>query len=309
MTRAVLLSLVVLGAALTAAPQQPTIQHAKIETRTSTALERDVAGLVASATDPVWIAWRVAIIDGEHNACCYSSFSQGDDNGNRGWSVGCGLEPQSPQPAGAPAIERTQFPAHTGPVTLEGGTGLIVLVRAVDHRIERLRTLSDDCPMDAGDRTMYWLDGVTGAASLQYLQALVVPTASATDERRAISDRALAAIALHRDTAAADILTTIAHTPDDTRLRAQALVQIGRRGGPQAAAELQRAIEQETSADVRRSALSGLLQLPNNEGVPVLIQLARTGKDATLRKDAMSRLQGSKDPRAIAFFEEILRRP
>jgi hypothetical protein len=244
----------------------------------------------------------VPIIDGEHNACCWSSW---DVNGDRGWSVGCGLEPQ---PAGAPAIDRTTFPAQSGPVKLEAGTGLVVLVRAVDHHVERLRTLSDDCPMDAGDRTLYWLDGVTGAASLQYLQTLVVHTDASNDPRRAIADRALSAIALHRDPAAGDILTAIAHTPDDTRLRGQALIQIGRRGGPKAAAELHSAIDKDPSADVRRSALSGLLQLPNNDGVPVLIQLTKTGKDAALRKDAMSRLSGSKDPRAIAFFEEILKR-
>jgi hypothetical protein len=192
-------------------------------------------------------------------------------------------------------------------VKLEGGTGLIILVRAVDKHIERLRTLSDDCPMDAGGRTVYWLDGVTGAASVQYLKTLIVPNSLSNNPRRAIGDRALSAIGLHRDPSAADILAGFSHTPDDTRLRGQALVQIGRRGGPKAAAELQSVIDKDPNADVRRSALSGLLKMPNNDGIPILIQLAKTGRDATIRKDAMSRLNGSKDPRAIAFFEEILK--
>jgi hypothetical protein len=302
MTRTALLSLLVLGTVVTATPQQPTIQHAKLEHRAVAALDRDVATLVAAASDPVWIAWRVPIIDGEHNACCWNSWN---DNGDRGWAVGCGLEPTLP---GAPATDRTQFPAQPGPVKLEGGTGLIILVRAVDHHIERLRTLSDDCPMDAGDRAMYWLDGVTGAASLQYLQTLIVPSALTNDPRRTIGDRAMGAIALHREPTAVDVLTGLAHTPNDTRLRGQALVQIGRRGGPKAAAELLAAIDKDASPDVRRSALSGLMQMPNGEGVPTLIQLAKTSKDATVRKDAVSRLSGSKDPRVIAFFEEVIKK-
>jgi HEAT repeat protein len=50
-----------------------------------------------------------------------------------------------------------------------------------------------------------------------------------------------------------------------------------------------------------------LSQLPKDEGVPLLIQQARTNKNAAVRKQAMFWLGQSKDPRALKFFEEILR--
>jgi len=50
-----------------------------------------------------------------------------------------------------------------------------------------------------------------------------------------------------------------------------------------------------------------LSQLPKDEGIPMLITLVRSSRDPAVRKQAMSALGQSKDPRALSFFEEILR--
>jgi HEAT repeat protein len=57
---------------------------------------------------------------------------------------------------------------------------------------------------------------------------------------------------------------------------------------------------------VKRRAISALQHLPNGEGIPLLIQLAKTSRNAEVRKEAMSSLGQSRDHRAIAFFEEVL---
>jgi len=54
------------------------------------------------------------------------------------------------------------------------------------------------------------------------------------------------------------------------------------------------------------AALFGLSQLENHSGVPALLDVARTSRDRELRKQAMFWLGQSGDPRALAFFEEIL---
>jgi len=46
--------------------------------------------------------------------------------------------------------------------------------------------------------------------------------------------------------------------------------------------------------------------LPKDEGVPMLIQVARTNRNPEVRKQAMFWLGQSKDPRAVKFFEDIL---
>jgi len=48
--------------------------------------------------------------------------------------------------------------------------------------------------------------------------------------------------------------------------------------------------------------------MPDGEGVPVLIQLAKSQRDLELRKQAMTSLQHSRDPRALAFFEEVIKK-
>jgi HEAT repeat protein len=57
---------------------------------------------------------------------------------------------------------------------------------------------------------------------------------------------------------------------------------------------------------VKKTAVSALARMPKDEGVPLLIQVARTNRNVDVRKQAMFWLGESKDPRAVSFFEEIL---
>ena len=54
-------------------------------------------------------------------------------------------------------------------------------------------------------------------------------------------------------------------------------------------------------------AVFALSQMPKDEGVPLLINVARTHANPAVRKQAMFWLGQSKDPRALKFFEEVLR--
>lgn len=59
--------------------------------------------------------------------------------------------------------------------------------------------------------------------------------------------------------------------------------------------------------DPRSSAVFALSQLGNHEGIPPLIQVARTNRDAGVRRQALFWLGQSGDRRALDLFEEILR--
>jgi HEAT repeat protein len=59
--------------------------------------------------------------------------------------------------------------------------------------------------------------------------------------------------------------------------------------------------------EVRKHAVFALSQRPADEGVPVLIRIARTNRSPELRKTALFWLGQSEDPRALTLFEEILR--
>ena len=59
--------------------------------------------------------------------------------------------------------------------------------------------------------------------------------------------------------------------------------------------------------DLKRHAVFVLSQLPNHEGVPALLDIARTNPDRTIRGRALFWLSQSGDPRALALFESLLR--
>ena len=59
---------------------------------------------------------------------------------------------------------------------------------------------------------------------------------------------------------------------------------------------------------VRVQAVFALSQLPRNQGVPELLELARTHRDPRVRRSAIFWLGQSGDPRALDLFESILRR-
>ena len=66
-------------------------------------------------------------------------------------------------------------------------------------------------------------------------------------------------------------------------------------------------VEQDPDTEVKKKAVFALSQLPKDEGVPLLIKVARTNANPAVRKQAMFWLGQSKDPRAIDFFAEVLR--
>ncbi len=67
------------------------------------------------------------------------------------------------------------------------------------------------------------------------------------------------------------------------------------------------AIANDPETDVKKKAVFALTQMPNGDGVPLLIQVARTNRNSEVRKQAVFWLGQSKDERALAFIEEVLK--
>ncbi|MEO6525728.1 MAG: hypothetical protein ABIP93_03820, partial [Gemmatimonadaceae bacterium] len=66
------------------------------------------------------------------------------------------------------------------------------------------------------------------------------------------------------------------------------------------------AMDDANESSVRSSALFFLAQRTNGEGIPSLVRVVRESKSAKLRKDAIFHLAQSRDPRALALFEQLL---
>ena len=68
------------------------------------------------------------------------------------------------------------------------------------------------------------------------------------------------------------------------------------------------AIENDPDTEVKKKAVFALSQMPKDEGVPKLIEVAKTNHNPEVRKQAMFWLGQSNDPRALDFFEQVLSR-
>ena len=82
---------------------------------------------------------------------------------------------------------------------------------------------------------------------------------------------------------------------------------MGQAAGEEATKGLQEIAEDpDGDREVRKSAVFSLSQRPKDESVPALIRIARSNKDPEIRRNAIFWLGQSRDPRAIAYFEEVL---
>jgi HEAT repeat protein len=175
-----------------------------------------------------------------------------------------------------------------------------VLFRVADRDLQRIRVASLECPLDTGGLTLHWLTGVRAADSVDWLAKL------AADDSRRVANTAIMAIALHADARATERLIALARGGRTSDTRATALFWVAQRAGDKAPGTITQALE-DPDTEVRKKAVFALSQLPKDEGVPKLIEVARTHRDAAVRKQAMFWLGQSRDPRALTFFEQILR--
>jgi hypothetical protein len=103
-------------------------------------------------------------------------------------------------------------------------------------------------------------------------------------------------------------LLTLAKDTDRPRdVRNSAIFWVSQAAGEAATKGLQEIIDDPSGdREVRKSAVFSISQRPKDESVPSLIRIAKTHKDPEIRRSAIFWLGQSKDPRAVAYFEEIL---
>ncbi|MFZ0334461.1 MAG: HEAT repeat domain-containing protein [Candidatus Acidiferrales bacterium] len=158
-------------------------------------------------------------------------------------------------------------------------------------------------PESRREHAAFWLGAARGHAGYEELQKLA--RGDSSDDLRA---KVAFDLYVSHDPAAIDEMIRMAKDDQSSRVREQALFWVAQRAGQKAAATLTAAIANDPDTEVKKRAVFGLSQLPRGEGVPLLIQVAKTNENPAVRKQAIFWLGQSHDPRALAFFEEILAR-
>ncbi len=88
--------------------------------------------------------------------------------------------------------------------------------------------------------------------------------------------------------------------------RKSAVFWLGQAAGAEITRALGGLIDDTTDREIQKQAVFALSQHKGDEAVPLLIRIAREHRDPDVRKSAMFWLGQTGDPRAVAFFEEIL---
>src|SRR4029450_6159057 len=101
------------------------------------------------------------------------------------------------------------------------------------------------------------------------------------------------AIALHADRHATDRLIALARDARTSAVRGNALFWVAQRAGDRAVGTIPQALD-DPETEIRKKAVFALSQLPKDEGVPKLIEVARSHRDPAGRKQAMLWLGASR---------------
>ena len=251
--------------------QTPRLSNGRIEPHATTSIATDVPALAATLTEPTWIGYTQPMIDGDHHMCDY-------------WNDG------------------RMITQSTDPIRLEPADFFFVMFRVENKQITRIRTYSSNCPLDAGGKAVHWFNNVSVASSVAYMKTFMTPNAT-----KKLNDSAVTVIAMTEGDQALNELLTLARDGSTSAVKGNALFWLAQRAGQKAAGTITAAIENDPDTEVKKKAVFALSQLPKDEGVPLLIQQARTNKNPVVRKQAMFWLGQTKDPRALKFFEEILK--
>jgi HEAT repeat protein len=293
--RAILLLAV--GAGLSWA-QQPRFANARLETRpVANGLEREFQPLVSAAEGPVWIGWAIRAVPGEHQMCCYSSFE--DAAGNR-CCRGCPLEGFR---AGFRAMAQTTTPS---PIPLEAPGYIFVLFRAEQHAVDRIRTFSAECELDAGGLPVHWLTGVAPAESVALLTRFAREQDAESRSRHRRSEPALAAIALHADTAADQALEKFIAPGEPELLRERTAFWLGNARGRRGYELLRRLVAQDPSDRVREKAIFGLSVSKEPESVTAMIETAKNDRSPRVRGQALFWLAHKAGQKEVAAITDAI---
>lgn len=295
-----------LSSALVAGAQgePPQLQHANLVSRNANDLGAEIHR-IAGEKQPAWIAYSAPSIAPNHQMCCFNS--------SNGVATSCGC-----------ALERHENGNFIGQTNNTGGQHLeprpyfYVFLRTEAGAVQKVRTFSGDCPIDADGMTVYWLGSPRPSDSIAFLASLSADNAEPSRSDHVI-DGAMVAIAYTNDPAAdqaldrflaagqprsmrkkaafwmaqmrgkpglTKLITLMRNDPDD-QFRSELTFDISQSKQPEAQDELLRAAHQDQSAHVRGQALFWLAQKAGSKVAGAITDAIEHDPDTEVKKRAV----------------------
>jgi hypothetical protein len=283
----------------TSAPDLPVrVVNAHVEIRPAAlGLRQSFDAALARPVGPHWIGYTVPSVAGDHHMCC-------DERYVDSTRVDCGpchLE-------GADSRSDSQTVTSSNTVKLEGSPLLVVLFRSNAGSVEKIRTFTDDCILDAGGLPLVWLTGVQPGQSVALLTPFVLEHAQEDrDSGFHVGDGALAAIAYHADNSADQALNSFVSANQPEALRSRTAFWLGATRARAGYQTLQRLVQDDASPKVRDKAVFGLYLSKVPEAVDAIINAAKHDPAEHVRGQALFWLAQKAGQRAAGAINEAIR--
>ncbi len=262
----------------------PPIRAARLERRDASAgLSTAVAAIGRAETGTVWLAWTTPAQGHprSNERSWYRDVNRCvlDDDGN--FRDGGGVD--------------------------DGAERLVLFARLVSRSIDRVAIADSRCIVDAGAKTVYWLERVVPGESVALLAGLVRQDAADKtarndddhDRGRHGRQHALVALALTADPSADRVLEEFVAASNPRWLRRDAAFWLGASRGTSGAVVVERLAR--TDPDARfREHLTFVLTLTGDHGIDTLIELARNDGASNVRGQALFWLGQKAGARAVS---------
>ena len=273
------------------AAAQGRMANAKTETRSAAqGLEREVRA-VAARGGVTWIGYRVPMVAGPRQMCCFDTISDSTVSGGM-----CRLESGS-----GVSMNTGDIRDRSGSrISLEPSTEFLVLARLENGSVSRLRTFTPDCDLDAGGMAVIWMNDVKTDDSLAWLASLVASSPESGDIKERVGKTAMTAVALHNVPAADRVLEGFVAPARPEWLRADTAFWLGNARGEAGARLLTRMIAQDPSDKVRDKVAFGLSVSKVPSALTTLIAAARDDKSTRVRSQALFWLAQKAGKEALA---------
>jgi len=207
--------------------------------------------------------------------CC------GDYDG--GWRNGCGRCRLEDRDSGTNMSSRDE----AGATKLEAPRSIVVLLRAENKHVMKIRVVSMECSLDAGALSFVWLNGVKPAESVELLETFVQGKDLGARDDGHISNGALTAIALHADPAADRALESFTRAGEPESLRKQAAFWLGAAREKAGLAVLEKMAKSDPSSEVRAHVAFALSVSHEPGAVEEMIRMAHDDQSTHVRGQAL----------------------
>jgi len=164
------------------------------------------------------------------------------------------------------------------------------------------KTASGDDSVDVRKNAVFWLGNFKDRKSLDMLRTIFKKESSTELKKQVIF-----ALTLSDREEAVEELIKIAKQDDSEDVQKQAIFWLGQKASEKSIETLKGVVdEDDEDTEVRKSAVFAISQLPPEKSVPILIDIAKTNKSPSVRKQAIFWLGQEDSKEALKFFEEIL---